>query len=766
MSNRNNSHVITELFDRNIKGKCEVRKAQKCLFAWSFKCHNKDEYNTVFSEESPNSTQQETEPPIYACKFGEGSNYGHMLVLANEDGQIGLRDTRKPGSPLAVEGQQIHQSAIFDVCWVPGSSELVSVAGDQRASVVAVRDDGHLTVVQSLLGHTRSIKTVHVNPTDPCVLATGARDGTIIIWDKRCKPHHRADEIAPAHQSHVSSRSTASPGVRRGVTTRGIGSGGGAPSTSSSVTAVLFQQQHTLISSGSSDGLIKLWDLRKTHSGGRREPQCQYSLEYGGKSSLHGFISLTLSQSRDMLYTSCMDNIIYAYHLVNPTPKPVATYSGHMAQTYFVKSCLSPCGSYLLSGSSNNAAYIWLTESPGQPVAKLTGHFAEISAVDWCPVDNEKLVTCADDMKLRVFRPCNTNLDDFDEKLNIRGVSERYMADGMEITHGIHIYRPSHDTGERSSSESQEPTSVLPVTPSTSRVRLSYASTPSSDRREGLSNTPHSQSNTPHQNTSISHTPSTPHSHQTTPSHRHQGRGRVTPRTPKTNERNTLLQWLATAKTPGTRDSPGTIQVSVSDSKKEGLKRKLTDYLGEEVEAEKDQENLNTEVKAISPTSPSKKILGSSSVVNTATATPVSAAKMLKYGDDVDSKACINSDSVVDVAESVKPIEVEDNASLSSGFRKPVTNSKLTCLETIREENTSVCSKPKPFMFGNLSSPTANLPNYITDGKSPHKRPEVKVEKKPNLDWLTTFSHQKKFKKVQITKSKNMIKMESKAQVD
>lgn len=69
----------------------------------------------------------------------------------------------------------------------------------------------------------------------------------------------------------------------------------------------------------------------------------------------------------------------------------VAEYSGHVARTYFIKSCLSPCGSYLLSGSSDNFAYIWLTDSPGQPVAKLSGHFSEITAVDWCPIDNEKV---------------------------------------------------------------------------------------------------------------------------------------------------------------------------------------------------------------------------------------------------------------------------------------------------------------------------------------------------------------------------------------
>ena len=69
----------------------------------------------------------------------------------------------------------------------------------------------------------------------------------------------------------------------------------------------------------------------------------------------------------------------------------VAEYRGHVNLTYFVKSCISPCGSYLLSGSSDNAAYIWLTDKPGNPIAKLTGHFAEVTSVGWCPVDDEKV---------------------------------------------------------------------------------------------------------------------------------------------------------------------------------------------------------------------------------------------------------------------------------------------------------------------------------------------------------------------------------------
>ncbi|XP_027236579.2 denticleless protein homolog [Penaeus vannamei] len=728
-------HVVKEWVFENIYGRrsSQVKKAQKSLFAWSFKCYQEDEYDGIATAVDETNGQAPPEPPIYACKFGEGPQYGHILVLANEDGKIGLRDTRQKGNQAAIEAHQIHNNAIFDVCWVPGTPELVSVSGDQTAIVLRVKEDGALEPVLTLMGHSRSVKTVHVNPFDPYVIATGARDGSVIIWDKRCKPHHRADEIAPAHHS-LTNRSIASPSMRKVAT--------GGSLANNSVTGVVFQQQHTLISSGASDGLIKLWDLRKTHSGGRREPQCQSLLEHSGNSSHRGFTSLSVSPERDVLYTSCMDNVIYAYHLANPTPKPVAEYRGHVNLTYYVKSCLSPCGSYLLSGSSDNHAYIWLTEKPGRPIARLTGHFAEVTSVGWCPVDDEKLVTCADDMKLRVFQRRNTNLEDFDERMKLRGLAEVYTVEHAKSD----IAEPSESSGN----EPQDPLPPLPITPSTSRLHASTSATPSSMRgREGPSSMQSPQSH-----------PMTPR--QQTPHHRSRGRG--TPCTPKTSERNTLLHWLAVTKTPGPQESPSTSGAApVSASKKAGLKRKLTDLMGE------DQENISGEDKKKSPNSPKKNVLCPSSAQNFPCSPQPSVAKMLKYGDDARAHVSLKQEGgegFTEMSESIKPIEAQDKVALDGGFRKPVTNIVNHSLENVKEESTSCPGEqlakapkmaenavknkshfsPSAFRFRHLSSPTANLPNYVVDGSSPHNRPEVRVEKKKNTDWLTSFSHQRKLK--------------------
>lgn len=349
-------------------------------------------------------------------------------------------------------------------------------------------------------------------------------------------------------------------------------------------------------------------------------------------------------------------------------------------------------------------------------------------------MDNEKiyfqLVTCDDEVKLRIFRRKNVDMDDFDEKLRIRGMSEQHVEESNEKS--SEKSKESPMLRQRKTSGSVNPLPPHPVTPSTSGIRLLHHTTPS----EGSSATPQTCPTTPQQHT---------HQHYT-PQHPQGRRGKFTPCTPKTNERNMLLQWLVNAKTPTPQDS--LTDASESECGKNTHKRKLTDLMDE------DQENVSDKEKpAKSPSKDKSNILGSSSIMNSQTPTSVTAAKMLRYDDpEPASLDKGQDDSPGDVADSIHPIDAP--GSLINYLQKPVTNSLFRENGTIADEsserniqgnkqNPDSCSH-KP--FGKFSSPTANLPNYIVDGTSPHSRPEVKVEKKRHTNWLTSISYQRKLK--------------------
>lgn len=71
-------------------------------------------------------------------------------------------------------------------------------------------------------------------------------------------------------------------------------------------------------------------------------------------------------------------------------------FKGHKNGTFYVKACLSPDGRYLLSGSSDEHAYIWdtcnLKGDKYLPIVKLVGHSAEVTSVAWCPVGEVKVL--------------------------------------------------------------------------------------------------------------------------------------------------------------------------------------------------------------------------------------------------------------------------------------------------------------------------------------------------------------------------------------
>lgn len=67
-------------------------------------------------------------------------------------------------------------------------------------------------------------------------------------------------------------------------------------------------------------------------------------------------------------------------------------YYGHQNHTYYVKTCLSPDGRYLASGSSDAFAYMWNINKPGVPLIKLFGHTQEVTCVAWCNTGEIKVL--------------------------------------------------------------------------------------------------------------------------------------------------------------------------------------------------------------------------------------------------------------------------------------------------------------------------------------------------------------------------------------
>ncbi|XP_023723106.1 protein lethal(2)denticleless [Cryptotermes secundus] len=400
------------------------------------KCYDCDEFCGIYPN---NYGQSNPESLVFACQFCCKANYQHWLALANEDGMIAIQDTklkskRWKSGEIYAEGTQAHHNAIFDLAWMEEELKLVSVSGDHTA----VLWDVSITPWRQLRqfrGHTRSVKTVVFRPQDKAVFATGARDGMIMVWDTRSnqgplwdKPdnfisnsHHALGSGTPSNTGSRSRRNKSMPASR-----------------ANSITSLVFQDEDRLISCGAGDGLIKVWDLRKNYSAYKREPLPCHTLPYHGRTSQNGFTNLVLDPGKLKLYASCMDNVIYCYNVATYETTPIATFIGHQSSTFYVKSCLSPDGLYLASGSSDEHAYIWNTQGLKTPVTSLVGHRAEVTCVQWCPVGDTKIATCSDDARHRIWRVgCEFEDDNYPEMLRGRALTPKITHRDEENTRGV-----------------------------------------------------------------------------------------------------------------------------------------------------------------------------------------------------------------------------------------------------------------------------------------------------------------------------------------
>lgn len=249
-----------------------------------------------------------------------------------------------------------HINAILDLAFSPDDLLLATASGDQTGQVI---DMPTQRAIYRLAGHTSSVKQTSFQPGSSNVIATSSRDGSVQIWDLRCKGFdvpvrnikvslEPSDNEAPQRASTIKTLSWANAVNTISDAHSGRSAVSEAPSDSTksqpardasrkteypgqrvgdvSVTAFSFLPQgreHLLLTGCEANASVKLWDLRTTHTNRRRSRAVPLSTSRQPDSHAYhrqfGLTSLSLSGDGARLYTLCRDNTVYVYstsHLI------------------------------------------------------------------------------------------------------------------------------------------------------------------------------------------------------------------------------------------------------------------------------------------------------------------------------------------------------------------------------------------------------------------------------------------------------------------
>lgn len=241
---------------------------------------------------------------------------------------------------------------MLDLAFSPDDLLLATASGDQTSRII---DMPTQRATFTMAGHISSVKQVKFQPGSSNVVATSSRDGSVLLWDLRCKGHDGpvrdlkvsldgSDGPTAAHQSEryassVNSMKEAHAPAPRQMTESATQTAAkpslvrDSPSRTEpqarrgdvSVTALAFLpagREHLLLTGSEANASVKLWDLRTTHSHRRIRAIPLSSTKQPDSHNSHrhfGLTSLALSGDGARLYTVCRDNTVYAYstsHLI------------------------------------------------------------------------------------------------------------------------------------------------------------------------------------------------------------------------------------------------------------------------------------------------------------------------------------------------------------------------------------------------------------------------------------------------------------------
>jgi len=298
------------------------------------------------------------------------------LVVANEMGNICIIQPKTDEQDADIKSSLSlsHPKAIFDVQVCNQDKHLLTASGDEACILWDFQVGKPLA---AFLRHRSSVRSASSCPENEHLFATGSRDGSICVWDTRVNPEHSCEHLTVHKPVQLISDAHVSPtaGKQRGIMASTTGA--------NSVTKVHLLSSQRMLSSGASDGLVKMWDVRMTGSTAKATTPVEKT---DVTRNNRGVSSFTLDSTGTKLYACRTDNSIHMYH-ANFLGQPLEMYKAPgfvTSNNFYINTSLSGDDEWLAAGSAKNGVYMWNVRDANRAI-HLPGPEKDVNVVHWNP---------------------------------------------------------------------------------------------------------------------------------------------------------------------------------------------------------------------------------------------------------------------------------------------------------------------------------------------------------------------------------------------